>query len=112
MLQPMNRGEVWWVEFDPAVGSEIRKTRPAVIVSNDAANRNLSRVIVVALTSNIERVYPGNALVTVGSNQSKAMADQMMTADKTRLKSKLGSLSKSDMQLVDDAMSLQLGLRK
>jgi mRNA interferase MazF len=74
----MNRGEVWWVEFDPAV----------------------------------ERVYSGNALVTIGSSLSKAMADQMMTADKARLKSKLGSLSKSDMQLVDEAMSLQLGLRK
>jgi len=108
----MKRGEVWWVEFDPAVGSEIRKTRPAVIISNDAANRNLSRVIVVALTSNTERVYPGNALVVVGGTQSKAMADQIMTADKLRLKAKLGELSKQDMQAVDDAVSLQLGLRK
>lgn len=108
----MKRGEVWWVEFDPAVGSEIGKTRPAVIISNDAANRNLSRVIVVALTSNTERVYPGNALVVVGSTQTKAMADQIMTADKLRLKAKLGELSKPDMQAVDDAVSLQLGLRK
>ncbi len=61
----MKRGEVWWVEFDPAVDTEDRLTRPAVIISNDAANRNLSRVIVVALMSNTERVYPGNALVSV-----------------------------------------------
>ncbi|MBK7049399.1 MAG: type II toxin-antitoxin system PemK/MazF family toxin [Rhodoferax sp.] len=108
----MMRGEVWWVEFDPAVGTEIRKTRPAVIISNDAANRNLSRVIVVALTSNTERVYPGNALVRVGGVLSKAMADQIMTADKLRLKSKLGELSKQDMQAVDDAVGVQLGLRK
>ena len=108
----MKRGEVWWVEFDPAVGTEARKTRPAVIVSNDAANRNFSRVIVVALTSNTERVYPGNALVSVGGAPSKAMADQIMTADKLRLKSKLGELSKLDMQAVDDAVSVQLGLRK
>jgi mRNA interferase MazF len=108
----MKRGEVWWVEFDPAVGSEIRKTRPAIIISNDAANRNLSRVIVVALTSNTERVYPGNALVMVAGTQSKAMADQLMTADKLRLKSKLGELSSQDMQSVDDAVSLQLGLRR
>ncbi|MDB5744924.1 MAG: growth inhibitor PemK, partial [Polaromonas sp.] len=51
----MKRGEVWWVEFDPAVGSEIRKTRPAVIVSNDAANRNLARVVVIPLTSSTGR---------------------------------------------------------
>ena len=62
----MKRGEVWWVEFDPSVGSEIRKKRPAVIMSNDAANRNLARVVVVPLTSNTGRQYPGEAVVTVG----------------------------------------------
>ena len=60
----MLRGEVWWVEFDPAVGSEIRKTRPVIILSNDAANRNLARVVVVPVSSNPERVYPGEAVVT------------------------------------------------
>jgi mRNA interferase MazF len=62
----MKRGEVWWVEFDPAVGSEIRKTRPAVIVSNDAANRHLARVVVVPVTSNTAKVYPAEAVVTLG----------------------------------------------
>ena len=61
----MKRGEVWWVEFDPALGTEIKKARPAVIVSNDAANRNLARVVVVPLTSNTEKAYPGEALVSV-----------------------------------------------
>lgn len=51
----MKRGEVWWVEFDPSVGSEIKKPRPAVIVSNDAANRNIARVVVLPLTSNTGR---------------------------------------------------------
>ena len=108
----MLRGDVWWVEFDPAVGSEVRKTRPGVIVSNNSANRNLSRVIVVPLTSNTERLYPGEARVSVAGKDSKAMADQIMTADKLRLKSRLGELSKLDMQAVDDAVCVQLGLRK
>jgi mRNA interferase MazF len=77
----MKRGEFWWVEFDPALGTEIKKTRPAVIVSNDAANRNLARVVVVPLTSNTGRAYPGEALVSVAGQDSKAMADQIMAAD-------------------------------
>lgn len=108
----MKRGEVWWVEFDPAVGSEVRKTRPAVLVSNDAANRNLSRVVVVPLTSSTGRQYPGEALVSVGGQSSKAMADQIMAADKARLKSPLGQLSKADMQAVEDAIRVHLGLAK
>ena len=106
----MKRGEVWWVEFDPAVGSEIAKRRPAIIVSNDSANRNLSRVIVIPVTSTTSRVYPGETLVKIGTQTSKAMADQIMAADKTRLKSLLGVLSKSDLQLVEHAICIQLGL--
>jgi mRNA interferase MazF len=106
----MRRGEVWWVEFDPAVGSEIRKTRPGVVVSNDAANRNLARVVVVPLTSNTGRVYPGEAVITVGGQSSKAMSDQIMAADKARLKSQLGTLSKADMLAVEDAIKVHLAL--
>jgi mRNA interferase MazF len=108
----VKRGEVWWVEFDPAVGSEVRKIRPAVIVSNDAANRNLARVVVIPLTSNIGRQYPGEALVSVDGQSSKAMADQIMAADKARLKSQLGVVGKADMLAVKDAIRVHLGLAK
>ena len=108
----MKRGEIWWVEFDPAVGSEIRKTRPAVIVSNNAANRNLARVVVVPLTSSTGRLYPGEALVTADGKPGKAMADQIMAADKRRLKSPLGALSKADVLAVEDAIRVHLGMPK
>ncbi|MEO7559573.1 MAG: type II toxin-antitoxin system PemK/MazF family toxin [Nitrosospira sp.] len=108
----MKRGEVWWVEFDPAVGSEVSKTRPAVIVSNNAANRNLSRVVVLPLTSNTDRQYPGEALVTIAGKQGKAMADQIMAADKARLKNQLGTLSKVDMLAVEEAILVHLGMPK
>ena len=108
----MKRGEVWWVEFDPAVGTEIRKTRPAVIMSNDLANRQLSRVIVIPLTSNTGKLYPGEAPVQVEGRTSKAMADQLMAADKSRLKSRLGQISKAELAAIEDAVALHLGMKR
>jgi mRNA interferase MazF len=108
----MKRGEVWWVEFDPSVGSEIRKTRPAVIISNDSANRHLLRVVVIPLSTNTSRVYPAETLVTLEGKKGKAMADQIMAADKIRLKTQIGILSKVDMLGVEQAILVHLGLPK
>jgi mRNA interferase MazF len=106
------RGEVWWVAFDPSVGGEIQKTRPAVIVSNNAANAVLNRVIVVPLSSQTAKFYPGEALVTLNGEPRKAMADQLTTASKKRIRSKLGELSFSDVAAVESAILLQLGIRR
>ena len=106
------RGEVWWVSFDPSLGGEIQKTRPAIILSNDAANTVLNRVIVVPITSQVAKVYPGEALVTVNGEQRKAMADQIMTASKQRLRSKLGALSRPDVTAVENAVLMQMGMRR
>jgi mRNA interferase MazF len=105
------RGEVWWVAFDPSLGGEIRKTRPAVIVSNNAANATLNRVLVVPLTSQVAKLYPGEAMIQLNGERRKAMADQLTTASKQRLRSKLGELSLPDLTAVQDAILFQLGIR-
>ena len=107
----MLRGEVWWVDFDPAVGGEIRKTRPAVIVSNDVANAALNRLQVIPLSSNAGRLYPSEAVVMIDGKPSKAMADQITTAAKERLKGRLGQLSRNDMLAIEKVLKIQLGIK-
>jgi|SRR5450759_28214 mRNA interferase MazF len=106
------RGEVWWVSFDASVGGEIRKTRPALVLSNNAANAVLNRVIIVPLSSQTAKLYPGEALVTLNGEQSKAKADQIATASKQRLRNKAGSLTAADLVAVEKAVLVQLGIRR
>lgn len=106
----VRRGEIWWVSFDPSIGGEIRKTRPAVIISRDAANAALNRVQVVPLTGRASRLYPSEAHVTIGSKTSKAMADQLTTVSKLRLIELIGRVSAHEMEGIERAVRIHLAL--
>jgi mRNA interferase MazF len=106
----LRRGEVYWVDFEPAVGGEIKKTRPAVVVSNDAANRMLNRVLVVPPNSQTRRLYPGETLVQVRGQSSKAMADQLTVASKLRFRAFVNRITDDELKSIELSILLQLGI--
>jgi mRNA interferase MazF len=104
------RGDVYWVNLDPVVGTEIRKTRPAVVVSNDSCNRYGTRIVVLPITSNTESLYPGEAIVEIKGKQGRALGDQIRSIDKSRLKARVGRLTADEMSRIDEALAVTLGL--
>jgi len=101
---------VYWVALDPTLGTEIRKTRPAVVVSNDSCNEYGTRVVVLPLTSNVDPLYPGEARVDVKGKPARALGDQIRSIDKKRLRSRIGRLSQNELRSVDDALRVTLEL--
>jgi|SRR6187455_141813 mRNA interferase MazF len=110
MTRSPRRGDVYWVNLDPVVGTEIRKTRPAVIVSNDSCNRYGTRLVVLPITSNVDSLYPGEALIEIKGKKGRALGDQIRSIDRSRLKGRLGVLTATEMVRIEEALAITLGL--
>ena len=115
----MRRGDIYLVDLEPARGAESNKRRPAVIVSNDAANQTAIRlrpgvISVVPVTSNVERVYPFQVLLPAAATglgrDSKAQAEQIRSIAVDRLGDRLGAVSTALMLDIEDALRLHLAL--
>ncbi|HTZ74555.1 MAG TPA: type II toxin-antitoxin system PemK/MazF family toxin [Candidatus Aquilonibacter sp.] len=114
MIQP-HRGEVYLVNFDPVIGSEIRKTRPALILQNDVANRHSPVTIVAAISSQFEEpLYPTEVLLRVGegglTKNSVVLLNQIRTIDKRRIVRRLGAIRADTMSRVERAIQISLGI--
>jgi len=110
MKKILKRGDIYWVALDPTVGTEIKKTRPALICSNDASNKMSSRIIVAPITSKITRLFPFEVEITINKIQGKVLLDQIRAIDKKRLGTYILTLDKETMNHVDAALKTALAL--
>ena len=115
----MRRGEIRVVDFEPTLGAEVDKRRPAVIVSNDGANTTAERLgrgvlTVVPITSNTSRIYPFQVLLPASSTglrrDSKAQAEQVRSVAVERIGAAVGRLDQALTDVLDDALRLHLSL--
>ena len=105
------RGDIWWVNFDPSIGQEIRKKRPAVVISNDISNKYLKRFQVVPLSTQTGKLYPTEAVIILAKKKSKAMADQLTTVSELRFVEKAGSVTQEELLEIERIVKIQLGLK-
>jgi len=106
----VKRGDVFWVNFNPSIGGEIKKKKPAVIVSTDRANPYLNRVVVIPLSSRISKIYPSEVKIIFQGREIKAMSDQIRTISKKRLLSKIGTIPLEEMRKIEEKIKMFLEL--
>lgn len=104
------RGEIYWVNLDPAIGGETQKTRPGLIVSNDIGNEASQIVMVAPITSKVKNVYPFEVKATLNGKPAKIMLNQCKALDKSRLKDKIGNVDDAIMRHAEEAIKIVFGL--
>jgi mRNA interferase MazF len=104
------RGEIYWANLDPTVGTEINKKRPCLIISSDEGNEVCSRVTVAAITSTVNTIHPFQVKIFTNKKEGKVLLNQIRTIDKQRLEGKITSLDKATMLQVDKAIKISLSL--
>lgn len=104
------RGDIYWVKFDPVVGTEIAKTRPCLIVSNNAGNAVSPQLIVAPITSSVKKVFPFEVPIEIGGRCGKIALNQLRSIDKLRLGGSISHASPETMDQVDEALKLVLAL--
>ena len=100
------RGEMYWVSFDTSQGTEIQKTRPAIVISNNLLNKNLNRVIVAPITSNVKNIFDFDCAVTIDKKEGKMMLDQLRSIDKSRLKDRIEMIEAKTLAKLEEALKI------
>ncbi|MBI5217801.1 MAG: type II toxin-antitoxin system PemK/MazF family toxin [Bacteroidia bacterium] len=111
----MKRGDIYWADLNPVIGSEIAKIRPVIIVSNDINNEFADVVTILPITTSTQKVYPFEVVLEIGeggiNEKSKIKANQIRSIDKKRLTRKIGKISKEKIYNVELAILIHLGIK-
>ena len=108
----IRRGEIYWVKLDPTFGKEVNKTRPCVVISNNRQNEYSPLVIVLPITSDLDKIYPFEAVFTLGQGQAKVLTDQVRSIDKRRLESRIEKVNEKVMDEISEKMKRVMALEK
>lgn len=112
MVDYPKRGDIYWIQLDPTIGTEIQKTRPCVILSNNSQNKKGMRVIAAPITSKVKTVYPFEAKITIKDRECKVLLDQIRALDKRRIASKIDTIDLHAMVQVEEALKVALALKR
>lgn len=104
------KGDVYWAKLDPTVGSEIQKTRPVLVVSNDVANEYSKLVMIAPITSKVKNVHSFEVQIVLKGNPAKILLNQCRAVDKTRLDKKIAEVDADTLKQAEEAIKIVFGI--